>query len=75
PSGDETQEFELTCQYHLKPSDNNTVGDDTFYQNRIYFGFYPVGEKLWKVAVAAIGPHINTDNEDDRYAKPKNFNN
>lgn len=75
PSGDETQGFELTCQYHLKPNDNNIVGDDTFYQNRIYFGFYPIADKLWKVAVAAIGPHINTDNENDRYAKPKNFNN
>ncbi|WP_162926782.1 hypothetical protein [Vibrio coralliirubri] len=66
---------ELTCQYHMKPNENNTIGDETFYQNRIYFGFYPVTTKSWKVAVASIGPHINTDNEDDRYAKPKNFNN
>ncbi|ELK8507673.1 hypothetical protein R5E07_000247 [Vibrio vulnificus] len=60
----------LDCQYHLKPSDNNKKGDATFYQNRIYFGFFPLSEIEWKIAVAAIGPHIN-DGSGTRYQKPK----
>ncbi|TKG13281.1 hypothetical protein [Vibrio lentus] len=61
---------DLDCQYHLKPSENNGKGDDSFNQKRLYFGFLPVADKSWKIAVAAIGPHIN-NGPGDRYAKPK----
>lgn len=61
----------LGCQYHLKPSGNNTDGDSSFHQKRLYFGFIPLDTHKWKIAVAAIGPHITTHNNNDRYARPR----
>lgn len=61
----------LDCQFHLKPSENNRVGDQTFYHKRLYFGFFPIDTNQWQVAVAAIGPHITTHNKEDRYEKPR----
>lgn len=56
PSTD-NNEIELNCEFHLKPSKSNTEGDSRFYQNRIYFGFYPRDlERV--IAVASIGPHL-----------------
>ncbi|MCS0045259.1 hypothetical protein [Vibrio antiquarius] len=61
---------DLDCQYHMKPSGMNMKGDDSFHQKRLYFGFIPTSTTTWKVAVAAIGPHIN-NGSGERYAKPK----
>lgn len=61
----------LGCQYHLKPSGNNDDGDSSFHHKRLYFGFIPLNAKEWKIAVAAIGPHISTYDLTDRYAKQR----
>lgn len=58
----------LDCQFHLKPSDRNTKGNTKFNQKRVYFGFIPVSQSSWKIAVAAIGPHITVHESSDRYA-------
>ncbi|ELD1798667.1 hypothetical protein QXB72_002456 [Vibrio fluvialis] len=61
----------LDCQYHLKPSDRNQKGNSSFNHKRVYFGFIPLSTNSWKIAVAAIGPHISTHDQNDRYALPK----
>lgn len=61
----------LDCQFHLKPSDRNTKGDRSHNHKRLYFGFIPINATEWKIAVAAIGPHISTHNSGDRYASQK----
>lgn len=58
----------LNCHYHLKPSKRNNEGDTKHYHKRIYFGFIPINTLEQKIAVAAIGPHISTNNTEDRYA-------
>ncbi|QYJ86915.1 hypothetical protein K0I73_04030 [Shewanella mesophila] len=60
----------LDCQFHLKPSKKNKQGNNSFHHKRLYFGFIPISETQWKIAVAAIGPHINKDSN-DRYAPLK----
>ncbi|MGB9546726.1 hypothetical protein [Vibrio harveyi] len=67
---DGTEYKNLDCQFHMKPSSTNAKGDDSFHQKRLYFGFIPASSTTWKVAVAAIGPHIN-NGSGERYAKPK----
>ncbi|CAG9426937.1 TPA: hypothetical protein ACS78B_000419 [Providencia alcalifaciens] len=58
----------LNCNYHLKPSKRNNEGDTKHYHKRIYFGFIPINESEYKIAIAAIGPHISTHDSQDRYA-------
>ncbi|MDD1792759.1 hypothetical protein LRP50_06445 [Enterovibrio sp. ZSDZ42] len=61
----------LGCQYHLKPSERNLKGDGSHNHKRIYFGFFPIGGDKFRIAVAAIGPHITIQNSKDRYAPIK----
>jgi hypothetical protein len=61
----------LDCQFHLKPSDRNTKGDGSHNHKRLYFGFIPLSTKEWKIAVASMGPHISTHNDQDRFAPQK----
>ena len=61
----------LDCQFHLKPSEKNKKGDGSHNHKRLYFGFFPTNENEWIIAVSAIGPHITTHNDDDRYAPLK----
>ncbi len=61
----------LDCQFHLKPSDRNTKGDGSHNHKRLYFGFIPEDDTKWKVAVAAIGPHITTHDTSNRFAPRK----
>lgn len=49
--------IKLNCEFHLKPFDSNNPGDSRFYQNRVYFGFLPKGDKRL-IAVASVGPHL-----------------
>jgi len=58
----------LDCQFHLKPSDRNTKGNGSFHQKRVYFGFIPINDTEWEIAVAAMGPHITKHNSQDRFA-------
>lgn len=58
----------LNCHYHLKPSKRNNEGDTRHYHKRIYFGFIQIDSSQYKIAVAAIGPHISPNNTEDRYA-------
>ncbi|MBU1621048.1 MAG: hypothetical protein KJ556_02060 [Gammaproteobacteria bacterium] len=52
------RELSLTCQFHMKPSKSNNPGDTSYYQKRIYFGFFPLEDQEWRIAVASIGPHL-----------------
>jgi hypothetical protein len=61
----------LNCEYHLKPSGNNNIGDGSFHHKRLYFGFIPIENNQWRVAIAAMGPHINTNSTNDRYQSQK----
>lgn len=49
----------LNCEYHIKPSANNSAGDTSFHHKRLYFGFIPIADNKWRVAVAVMGPHLN----------------
>lgn len=62
--------LQLDCQYHMKPSEKNTKGDSSFHHKRLYFGFLPMDDRTWKIAIAVIGPHIN-NGSGGRYDKPK----
>lgn len=62
--------LQLDCQYHMKPSQRNVKGDGSFHHKRLYFGFLPSNNSTWKVAIAAIGPHINKGSG-GRYDSPK----
>ncbi|MUK70324.1 hypothetical protein [Aliivibrio fischeri] len=66
-----TQYPNLDCQFHLKPSDKNIKGDGSHNHKRVYFGFIPINSIEWKIAVAAIGPHITIHDSSDRYAPEK----
>ena len=61
----------LDCQYHLKPSDKNQAGDGSHNHKRLYFGFIPLENQKWQIAVSVIGPHINKNDKKNRYAPLK----